>query len=82
MRINKNIAISESGFIFNPTSGDSFSANQIGADIITLMKEDKKLPEIIKTISVKYDVEPSVFEKDLEDFVIQLRDNNLAAYEN
>jgi hypothetical protein len=82
MKINKNIAVSESGFIFNPSSGDSFSANQIGADIITLMKEEKKIPEIIKTISSKYDVEPSVFEKDLEDFISQLRDNNLANHDN
>ncbi|MBK7139734.1 MAG: hypothetical protein IPH74_12225 [Bacteroidetes bacterium] len=46
MQINKNIAISDSGFIFNPSSGDSFSANQIGLEIIRLLKDGKSKIEI------------------------------------
>lgn len=81
MKINKNIAISESGFIFNPSTGDSFSTNPIGAEIIQMMKDDKKVSDIIKTISSKYNVEGPAFEKDLEDFYAQLRDCYLTAYE-
>jgi len=33
MRIRKNIAISDTGFIFNPTTGDSYSINQVGQEI-------------------------------------------------
>jgi hypothetical protein len=77
MRFKKNIATSEAGFIFNPSSGDSFSANQLGLDILSQLKEDKTRQEITEMICAKYEVEKNQFERDLEDFVSQLRDYNL-----
>jgi hypothetical protein len=77
MKFKKNIATSETGFIFNPGSGDSFSTNPTGSDILTLFKEDKSFQAIIEAICAKYDVEKNQFEKDLEDFLSQLRDYNL-----
>ena len=74
MKLKKNIATSEEGFIFNPGTGDSFSANPIGTDIISLLKEDKPLEMIVETICAKYDVDKSLFEKDLDDFESQLKD--------
>lgn len=77
MKLKKNIATSEEGFIFNPSTGDSFSANPIGTDILTLFKEEKSLTEIIEAICSKYNVEPIQFERDLEDFISQLKDYNI-----
>lgn len=74
MKLKKNIATSEEGFIFNPGTGDSFSANPIGTDIIALLKEDTSLEIIVKTICEKYDVNKNQFEKDLDDFESQLKD--------
>lgn len=74
MKLKKNIATSEEGFIFNPGTGDSFSTNPIGVDIISMLKEDKPLQKIIDTICSKYDVDVSQFEKDLDDFEAQLKD--------
>jgi hypothetical protein len=68
MKLNKNIAVSDTGFIFNPLSGDSFSTNPIGQEIIRLMKEQKSKGEIIKALAQKYNAEESTLEKDLEDF--------------
>jgi hypothetical protein len=68
MKINKNIAVSENGFIFNPLSGDSFSTNPIGQEIFRLIKEQKERGEIVKIIADKYAVEESTIEKDLGDF--------------
>ena len=73
MTIKKNIATSEEGFLFNPGTGDSFSTNTIGGDIIALLKEDKKIDEIISIICKKYDVDELQFEKDLDDFKSQLK---------
>lgn len=81
MKLNKNLAVSETGFIFNPTSGDSFTANEIGADILNLLKEDKSIEEIKSSLIDKYDVDASQLEKDVEDFIVLLRDNNLIQYE-
>lgn len=73
MELNKNIAVSESGFIFNPLTGDSFSVNPVGQDIFRLLKEEKELEDIIKALHKKYDVERSVIEKDMYDFFLMLR---------
>jgi len=77
MKLKKNIATSEEGFIYNPGTGDSFSTNPIGTDIIALLKEEKSIPEIIETIIGKYDVNPHQFEKDLDDYVAQMKDFNI-----
>jgi hypothetical protein len=75
MKLRKNIATSEEGFVFNPGTGDSFSTNPIGTEIISLLKEDKTLSEISGVICAKYDVEKNQFEKDLDDFVAQLKES-------
>ena len=77
MRFKKNIATSEAGFIFNPGSGDSFSSNPVGSDILSLLKDDKSRQEITDLICAKYEVEKSRFEHDLDDIVSQLREYNL-----
>jgi hypothetical protein len=77
MKLKKNIATSEAGFIFNPGTGDSFSVNNTGSEILAMFKENKQLQDIIESISVRYEVEKSQLEKDLEDFVSQLYSYNL-----
>lgn len=77
MELNRNIAISESGFIFNPLTGDSFSSNPVGQDIIRLLKEEKDKDAIIKELHKKYAVERTVIEKDLYDFFLMLRNFQL-----
>jgi hypothetical protein len=77
MRVRKNIAISDEGFLFNPTTGDSFSTNSIGADIVLLMKKDVLLSEVVDTICAKYDVDKTLFERDLEEYMLQLKDYSI-----
>ena len=74
MRVRKNIATSEEGFLFNPTTGDSFSTNAIGAEIILMLKKDISLREIADYICEKYDVDRSLFVRDLDDFSVQLKE--------
>ncbi len=71
MKLKKNIATSEAGLIFNPGTGDSFSVNNIGSEILALLKE------IIDYFSSKYDAEKNQIERDLDDFFSQLTDYNL-----
>lgn len=69
MKLKKNIAISDSGFIFNPNTGESFSMNPIGVEIMNLLKEEKSKEEIEKIILGKYQTDEASFEKDFYDFV-------------
>ena len=77
MKLKKNIATSEEGFIFNPGTGDSFTTNEIGTEIISLLKEEKTQRMIIDIICAKYDVDQNLFEKDLDDYLSQLKDNTI-----
>lgn len=77
MKINKNIAISDSGFVFNPTNGESFSVNPIGAEIIDLIKSDRNFEDILQFLSQKYRVEEKTIEKDYLDFMGMLKQYNL-----
>jgi len=77
MTLNKNIALSDSGFIFNPTSGDSFSTNPIGLEIIKLLKDGKGKEEVIQLLAAEYDAPDSTLEKDFNDFVSVLQNYQL-----
>jgi len=77
MRLKKNIATSEAGLIFNPGTGDSFSVNNTGAEILVMLKDNKKHEEIIEYLSSKFDVEKIQLEKDMDDFIYLLSDYNL-----
>jgi hypothetical protein len=72
MKIKKNVAVSDSGFVFNPTTGDSFSVNPIGMEIISMMKDGKSHDEIIESILARYEAEKDTAEKDLQDFIEML----------
>ncbi len=73
MRVKKNIAISESGFIFDPNTGDSFSLNQIGLEIVNLLKQGKPDNEIIPAILEKYDIDSIGLDKYYYDFIAMLQ---------
>lgn len=77
MRIRKNIAVSDEGFLFNPATGDSFSTNGIGSEIINLLKQDKSTHEIIEEISRNYDVDRMLLERDLDEFTALLKDYSI-----
>ncbi|MFA5971581.1 MAG: PqqD family protein [Lentimicrobiaceae bacterium] len=77
MKLRKNIASSEEGFIFNPGTGDSFSTNPIGAEIISMLRDDNGLQAIIDHMCEKYDVDKVQFEKDLDDYVSQLKEASI-----
>ena len=77
MRLKRNIAISESGFLFDPTGGESYSLNEQGLEIINLLKEKKSNEEIAAFMSDNYDIESDDFEKYYFDFLGMLKQYQL-----
>lgn len=77
MNIKSNVAVSASGLIFNPETGESYTVNPMGAEIINLLKGGESKDAIEKAITSKYQVEKSDFEKDFEDFTDLLRNYSL-----
>lgn len=77
MKVRKNIAISDSGFLFNPSNGDSYSVNPIGQEIIQMLQEGKSEEEIMAQILEEYMIDKTTVEKDLYDFLNMLKSNKL-----
>lgn len=77
MKIKNNIAVSASGLVFNPDTGESFTVNPMGAEIISYLKEGEAQKTIEHKVLEKYNVEQSSFEKDFEDFTALLHTYSL-----
>lgn len=75
--IKKNIATNEQGFVFNPSTGDSFRSNPIAAEIIQQMKDEVSVAEIKKRICEKYEVASATIEKDMDEFIATLKEYKL-----
>jgi hypothetical protein len=71
--INKNIAISETGFVFNPLTGDSFSTNAVGRIILSELQKDSSIDEIKLKVTTEFAVDKSTLERDIDDFMMMLK---------
>lgn len=65
----KDLAISETGFIFDPMSGATFTVNPTGACIIRALREGCGRSEIIARISNTFTVSNADLDSDLGEFV-------------
>ena len=82
MNINKNIAVSDSGFVFNPTTGESYSVNPIGVEIIEMLKQEKTLDEINQNLIERYNADIVTIDKDVSDFISLLKQYSLIENQN
>ena len=74
-KLKKNIAISESGFIFDSHSGESYKVNAIGRKILYALQIEKPYEELEAEIILEYDVSKEMFERYYEDFMSTLNGN-------
>lgn len=77
MKIKDNIAISESGFMFDSTTGDSYSLNQTGKEILAMLKLGKTEEEIKQTLMERYEIDDYTLEHNFYDFLEMLKTFNL-----
>ncbi|MCF8236223.1 MAG: PqqD family protein [Bacteroidales bacterium] len=77
VKIKPNVAVSESGFLFNPANGESYSLNPVGTRIFGFLKEGKSYEEIRDSFMREYTVDHDSFERDYDDFVNMLKQYNL-----
>ena len=75
--LKSNIAISDSGFIFNPQNGETFKVNPIGLQVIKMLQAKKNKEEIIEAMILEYDISDEVFERYYNDFIRSLEHEDL-----
>ncbi len=81
MKIRKNIAVSDTGFVFDPSTGESFTVNEVGQEIIKMMQEGLSFDQISEQITKEYDIDAAGFEKYYQDFIEMLNQFKLLEYE-
>lgn len=73
----QNLALSDTGFIFDPSTGRTYTLNETAVFIIKHLKDSKKQETIITALMAEYDVERDNAERDFLDLVIQLKEMGL-----
>ncbi|MDP3311950.1 PqqD family protein [Lutibacter sp.] len=72
-----SLAISDNGFIFKPSTGESFTTNELGLFIIQFLKENKSGEEIINAIMQDFDVDNVTAGRDMYEFLDFLKKENM-----
>lgn len=82
MNLKNNIAVSDSGFVFNPASGESFSVNPIGLEMLNLLRQGLSQEEIVLSIEKNFQAEKTNIERDFNDFIDMMKQYHLVQNED
>ncbi len=69
------LAISESGFVFDPATGNNFTVNETGVQLLHLLQKNLRLDELLQLLADEYDAEPRTIERDVLEFLGALREH-------
>ncbi|MBI4357485.1 MAG: PqqD family protein [Gammaproteobacteria bacterium] len=70
----QRLVLTENGFVFNPTSGQTFTVNETGLLLLRLFQEQKSIPAMVRKIRQLYDVEPHRAKHDILQFTRFVQD--------
>lgn len=73
----KDLAISESGFLFDPYSGATFTLNNTGKFILQLLQEGKGIEDIESALRERFAVVDDDLRSDIYEFINLLKENHL-----
>ena len=73
MKIIDELSVDENFIAFYPMLGNSYQLNEIGANIIALLKEEKNREEILEELSNNYDIDKNTLYIDINDFLSKLK---------
>lgn len=67
------LALSEEGFVFDPTTGESYTVNRTGLHILKSLKESMTPQELARDMSARFEIPEEEAERDVCDFIDHLR---------
>lgn len=77
MKTLSKLAVNEDGFVFDPTTGNSFQASPTGLVILRGLMDEKCDAHIVEQLAIDYDVSIDSALRDLNDFRGQLKSSGL-----
>ena len=69
----QRLALSDSGFVFDPMTGNSFTVNSTGLAILRHLQKGAGRDELLHTLQEEFEVDPLVAERDVIEFADLLR---------
>lgn len=68
----QNLAMNDNGFIFDPSSGYSYTSNETGLYIMKLLAQGKDKDAICEQLMAEYEVSTDNFSSDFEHYMLML----------
>jgi len=75
----KDLAVSDSGFVFDPHTGSTFSINATGLAIVEGLKQDLGREALIALLRERFETLDEDLPRDVDEFMGLLRQQNLIA---
>ena len=69
----KRLALSESGFVFDPVSGQSFTVNETVLVVLRLVQQQDDLEKISEQLAEQFDASIVEIKRDVQDFTNRLQ---------
>ncbi|MFA5912647.1 MAG: PqqD family protein [Burkholderiales bacterium] len=67
------LALSDSGFVFDPVSGRSYSVNATGLALLRLLQKPTGLAEVVEALQARFEGDAATLERDVIEFASVLR---------
>lgn len=67
------IAVSESGFVFDPNTGDSYTVNATGLTLLKFFRRTRELEPLVAAVVAEHEVDAVRAERDILEFAAALR---------
>jgi hypothetical protein len=72
--IARRLALSESGFVFDPVSGQSFTVNEAGLAVLRLAQVEEDVAKLLSKLAEQFDATAEEIKRDALDFAERLKD--------
>lgn len=74
----KQLAINESGFVFDPVTGHTFTLNETGLAVLRRLQEGADVDRIVAELTSQFELDGSEdLPRDVDDFVSRLHEQGL-----
>lgn len=71
----RDLAVSESGFVFDPYGGQTYSLNASGRTILEALRRGQPVEDVEAALRGTFDVEPGAdVARDVREYVLQMRE--------
>ncbi|MCB9793141.1 MAG: PqqD family protein [Alphaproteobacteria bacterium] len=73
----RDLAISPTGFVFDPVNGATFTVNTTGALLIEGIRDGLSLDDLLERVEARFDLQDADLRRDVLEFVRVLQDEGL-----